>query len=103
MRKLVVFLVLLGTFSEVSALTCRNPAVKKKFDRENGYSTGRKGYVVDHICALAQGGLDITSNMQYQTVEEGLKKDRIENTPYGKVLFCNKNNSLPYRSVYNCK
>jgi len=102
MRKIAVFMVLLGVFSPVSASTCRNPAVKHKFDVQNGYPNGRKGYVVDHICALAQGGLDTTTNMQYQTIEEGKKKDLIENTAYGKAMFCTKSNSLPYRTVYNC-
>jgi hypothetical protein len=36
------------------------------------------GYVVDHIVALACGGADHPSNMQYQTIAEGKAKDRVE-------------------------
>jgi hypothetical protein len=46
-------------------------------------STGRNrlpcpGYVIDHIQALACGGPDATSNMQWQTIAEGKAKDRWE-------------------------
>jgi hypothetical protein len=95
------FLLLLLCF-DVSA-SCRSASVKHKFDVQEGYPHGRKGYVVDHVCALAQGGLDNVINMQYQTIEEGHKKDRIELTPQGKILYCNSKNSLPIRTVFNCK
>lgn len=36
------------------------------------------GYVVDHIKPLCSGGADRPSNMQWQTVAEAKKKDRIE-------------------------
>ena len=88
---------------EPEAMVCRNPAVKHHFDVLNGFPHGRKGYVVDHICALANGGIDAVENMQYQTISEGKKKDRIENTPEGKKLFCNEKNSTPTRQVFNCK
>lgn len=50
-------------------------------------STGQRrgrcpGYVVDHIVALACGGADRPENMQWQTVDEGRAKDRVE-------LLCN--------------
>ena len=77
--------------------------MKLKFDVLSGFPKGRPGYVVDHICALAVGGLDDPINMQYQTIEEGHKKDRIERTEEGKRLFCNAQNSTPYRMVFNCK
>ena len=76
---------------------------KHKFDIQEGYPHGRKGYVVDHVCALEQGGLDNVNNMQYQTIEEGHKKDKIELTPLGKSLYCNSLNSLSIRTVFNCK
>lgn len=82
--------------------TCRNRYVKYKFDVSQGYPQGRKGYIVDHICALACGGLDITSNMQYQTKEEAKKKDRWETSKLGCKMTCNEVNSLPKRTVYNC-
>lgn len=103
MKKLL-FIVILALISASSQATiCRNPAVKREFDRRNGYPKGRAGYVVDHICALANGGLDIVENMQYQTYLESKQKDKIENTALGRQLYCTKYNSLPYRTVYNCR
>lgn len=102
--KLVVILLIFSfTFTATAGKICRSRAVKHAFDVNQGYPKGRKGYVVDHQCALANGGLDIVSNMQYQTIEEGKKKDRVENTYLGKLLYCNPYNSLPIRTVFNCK
>lgn len=36
------------------------------------------GYVVDHIMPLCAGGLDSPDNMMWMTVEDGKKKDRVE-------------------------
>lgn len=36
------------------------------------------GYVIDHVIALACGGPDHQSNMQWQTVEDGKAKDKWE-------------------------
>lgn len=36
------------------------------------------GYVIDHITALACGGADAPSNMQWQSVAEGKAKDKWE-------------------------
>src|SRR5450631_2028004 len=36
------------------------------------------GYVIDHITALACGGEDVPSNMQWQSVAEGKAKDKWE-------------------------
>src|SRR5689334_4897128 len=46
-------------------------------------STGKKrgacpGYVVDHVKPLCAGGPDRPSNMQWQTIADGKKKDRVE-------------------------
>ena len=96
----VVFLIL---FSGVSEATCRSPAVKHRFDVQQGYPHGRPGFIVDHICSLFNGGLDDPKNMQYQTIVESKKKDRIENTPLGKRVFCTPLNSTLKRTVFNCK
>jgi hypothetical protein len=96
------FLFLLFVCIDVSA-ACRNPAVKHQFDVMNGYPHGRKGYIVDHVCALGQGGIDSVVNMQYQTIADSKVKDRMENTPYGKKKWCNASNSTPTRQVFNCK
>jgi len=82
---------------------CRNPAVKHQFDVLNGFPHGRKGYIVDHVCSIFNNGIDDISNMQYQTIAESKKKDRIENTIYGKKLYCNSKNSTPKREVFNCR
>jgi hypothetical protein len=45
----------------------------------NGKTRGAcPGYVVDHIKPLCAGGRDHPSNMQWQTVAEAKKKDRLE-------------------------
>jgi len=82
---------------------CRSTAVKHRFDKLNGYPHGRKGYVVDHVCSLFNGGLDVVDNMQYQTILDSLAKDRVENTQIGKKLYCTPKNSTPKRTVFNCK
>ena len=56
----------------------RSEKAKREFERETGYPHGRKGYVVDHIIPLADGGADDPSNMQWQTREEAKAKDRTE-------------------------
>jgi hypothetical protein len=82
---------------------CRSNAVKHKFDVSQGYAQGRKGYVVDHICALACGGIDDIKNMQYQTIAESKAKDKWETKPYGCRKTCNSTNSARIRTVFNCK
>lgn len=97
--KLLLLLLLLPAiaFSE-----CRSSAVVREFNKMNGHPRGYPGHVVDHICALAVGGLDIVENMQYQTIADGKVKDKVERTPYGKKKWCNETNSKPERTVFNC-
>jgi hypothetical protein len=62
----------------------RSPEVAREFQRlhpcpSTGKPKGRcPGYVKDHIKPLCAGGLDHPSNMQWQTVGDAKKKDRIE-------------------------
>jgi len=98
-----VLAIILLSFSLSGFSTCRNSAIKHKFDVMNGYPHGREGFIVDHVCSLFNGGLDAPVNMQYQTPLESLRKDRIENTSLGKKLFCTPKNSTPTRQVFNCK
>jgi hypothetical protein len=56
----------------------RSHAAKHAFEAQTGYPHGRPGYVVDHIVPLACGGADAPRNMQWQTVEEGKAKDKLE-------------------------
>ncbi len=100
---IILAMLFLGDEEAEAATACRSTSVKHQFDKQNGYPTGRKGYVVDHVCALEMGGLDNVVNMQYQTAEEGKKKDRVERTAYGKAQFCTPTNSTPTRQVFNCK
>ena len=45
----------------------------------NGHNHGAcPGYVIDHIQALACGGDDNPSNMQWQSISEGKEKDKWE-------------------------
>ena len=90
-------------YSESAGAACRSAEAKHKFDVQQGYPHGRKGFVVDHICALEQGGIDGPPNLQYQTVFEGHIKDKVELTPQGRKMFCNPTNSSPTRQVFNCK
>ena len=98
---LTALLTLVAVNQELRA-DCRNPAIKHQFDVKNGFAHGRKGYVVDHICALACGGIDSISNMQYQTISESKAKDRWETTTFGCKKTCNQTNSTPTRQVFNC-
>lgn len=56
----------------------RSKAAKDDFMRESGHPHGWPGHVVDHIVPLACGGSDSPSNMQWQTVEDGKAKDKVE-------------------------
>jgi hypothetical protein len=42
------------------------------------YKGSCPGYVIDHVKALACGGLDTPKNMQWQTVEDAKAKDKWE-------------------------
>ena len=51
---------------------------KERYDfmKQTGYSHGRKGYIIDHIIPLSEGGCDCPSNMQWQTIDEAKRKDK---------------------------
>ena len=65
----------------------RSREAKRQFERQNpcpstGKSTGScPGYVVDHRKALAEGGADEPSNMQWQTTADAKAKDKWERKP----------------------
>lgn len=94
---------------DVEASTCRSTAVKRQFDKEQGYPRGRPSinneekWIVDHWCPLKCGGLDITSNMVYQQYSESKAKDKWETTFSGCKKLCNNKNSSTIRTVFNCK
>lgn len=99
----IILLLTTVVWAQTNQAACRSSSVKHRFDVIHGHPKGYPGHVVDHICSLYSGGLDIVDNMQYQTIVESKKKDRIENTPAGKKLFCTPKNSMPKRTVFNCK
>lgn len=56
----------------------RSRSVLAEFKRATGYPSGRPGFVVDHVRALACGGVDAPWNMAWQSDAEGKAKDRWE-------------------------
>lgn len=62
----------------------RDQAERGAFKRANPCpSTGQRrgacpGYVIDHVKPLCAGGPDQRDNMQWQTVADGLEKDKWE-------------------------
>ena len=82
--KIAILIVALLFAPLVDARLARSYSAKVAFVKANACpSTGIrklpcKGYVVDHIKALACGGADNKSNMQWQTVADGKAKDKWE-------------------------
>src|SRR5260370_12410056 len=56
----------------------RSEQAKEDFMRQTGHPRAWPGYVVDHRVALACGGADAPSNMQWQTTAEAKAKDKVE-------------------------
>ena len=62
----------------------RSESAKREFEAmhpcpSTGRASGRcPGYIVDHVMALACGGIDAPSNMQWQTKEQAKAKDKWE-------------------------
>jgi hypothetical protein len=101
---LLLFTIMLSCSEAKAKASCRSPTVKHRFDKLQGYPHGRKGYIVDHVCALECGGKDSEENMQYQTSSASKAKDRWERTAAGCKSTCTPNNSTyPDRKVFNCK
>jgi hypothetical protein len=67
-----------GVARNAKGRIARSEAARHAFEVQTGYPHGRKGYVVDHVRALACGGADAPSNMQWQTIEAAKAKDRVE-------------------------
>ena len=62
----------------------RSEEAKRTFEKLSGHANGWPGHVVDHRVPLACGGADSPSNMQWQTVEEGKAKDKVERIGCGR-------------------
>ena len=56
----------------------RSEEARHEFMKQTGFPHGHPGYVIDHIKPLACGGMDATSNMQWQTVAEAKARDEVE-------------------------
>jgi hypothetical protein len=84
LRLLAAFLALTSLALSAQAAQHRSYHAIKQFKLDNpcpanGRYKGRcPGYVIDHVKALACGGLDSPKNMQWQTVEEAKQKDKWE-------------------------
>ena len=99
MKKFILALVTLAVLLSLPAIAEfeRSEAAKSDFKYSHPCpSTGNTkgpcpGHVIDHIKALACGGADDPSNMQWQTVEQGKAKDAWER--YG----CLTGEAKPYR------
>lgn len=70
----------------------RNQASKKEFLKSKGYNKTPKGYEVDHIVPLSQGGTDSPSNMQLLTKEQHRQKTKAERRYYSKTNRTTKSN-----------
>lgn len=76
--------------------TARHRATVRAYERahpcpggnDQGSTKRCAGYVVDHVCPLACGGPDATTNMQWQDDSGGKAKDRWERTEIGCALMC---------------
>lgn len=95
MKKITLLLAALLLATAPHAKIVRDPAQVRAFKHANPCpATGKvqrtcKGYVVDHVIPLACGGPDAPSNMQWQTVEDGKAKDKIERKNCQKVPHAN--------------
>jgi hypothetical protein len=56
----------------------RSESARHTFMKQTGYPHGRKGYVIDHIIPLKEGGCDCPANMQWQTIQDAKAKDKWE-------------------------
>ena len=90
MRGLLLLPLLLGFAGIAEGSTYRDPHQRAAFVNQHPCPSTREtrdacpGWVVDHIKPLCAGGADRPSNMQWQTVAEGKKKDKLERKQCGK-------------------
>lgn len=88
LASLLVVLICHANLSEARVKRSQNAKFEFKQQHPcpaNGANKGPcKGYVIEHVKALACGGADTPSNMQWQTVAEGKAKDKWERKECGK-------------------
>ena len=79
----LIVLVLAGMLYPLTG-DSRDPGARRAFQKTHPCpSTGRTsgpcpGFVVDHVRPLCAGGSDTPANMQWQSLEESKRKDRLE-------------------------
>ncbi len=84
MRPALALLAALMLCTGAEARIHRSQVVRHAFVKEQACpSTGRHrlpcpGWVIDHVIALACGGEDAVSNLQWQTTEDAKAKDKWE-------------------------
>ena len=85
MKAKIVLLCALSLFAlAVEARIPRSQAAKNAFVKVHACPATKlhklpcKGYIIDHIKALACGGADAPNNMQWQTVAAAKAKDTVE-------------------------
>ena len=99
MRSVLILLAAVLTAASVPAAE-RSSRVRAQFQRErpcpaNGATRGNcPGYVADHVIPICAGGPDAIENLQWQRVDDALRKDRLEWAICRKLRQC----SAPARS-----
>lgn len=85
MKPVIIFILAVCTMASCTGGNQhRSPAMRRAFEHSHpcpatGKTSGAcPGYVADHVIPLACGGPDDPSNMMWQSVAEGKKKDRWE-------------------------
>jgi hypothetical protein len=56
----------------------RSAAAREAFERQTGYANGRPGYLVEYIVPLSCGGTDTPGNMQWLTLAEARRKNKLD-------------------------
>lgn len=91
MKRIMIMVVIALIANSASAEIKRSPAAVRAFKKLHpcpSTAPHKKatcpGWVVDHVIALACGGPDKPSNMQWQTVADAKAKDKWERKECGK-------------------
>lgn len=90
MKLAILLIAACAILTGAEAKTPRSHVAIHAFVKANACpSTGKNrlpcpGYVIDHIKALACGGADAPSNMQWQTIADAKAKDKWERKECGK-------------------
>lgn len=85
----------------------RSETNKKEFLHSRGYERTPKGYEIDHIIPLSQGGSDDPRNMQLLTVRQHKAKTALERSSsstysnYSTPTFSNYSNTTTTPSFYS--